>query len=67
MARFLNHMVSENVQVFWAELQRGEFITDAAVASVRDVSQAGHPVGDRERRCAAGAWTQPAGSVLGLR
>ena len=24
-------MVAENVQVFWAEMQRGEFITDAAV------------------------------------
>jgi transposase, IS30 family len=28
-----NHMISENVQVFWAALQRGEFITDAAVAA----------------------------------
>ncbi len=26
-------MITENVQVFWAELQRGEFITDAAVAA----------------------------------
>ena len=25
-------MISENVQVFWAALQRGEFITDAAEA-----------------------------------
>ena len=33
MARFLNHMVAEDVQVFWAELQRGEFITDAAAAA----------------------------------
>ena len=33
MVRFRNHMVSENVQVFWAALQRGEFITDAAVAA----------------------------------
>ena len=31
--RFANHMVAENVQVFWAELQRGEFISDAAVAA----------------------------------
>ena len=30
MARFANHMISETVQVFWAALQRGEFITDAA-------------------------------------
>jgi hypothetical protein len=28
--RFSNQMISENVQVFWAELQRGQFITDAA-------------------------------------
>ena len=31
--RFANHMITENVQVFWAELQRGEFINDAAVAA----------------------------------
>ena len=31
--RFANRMITENVQVFWAELQRGEFITDAAVAA----------------------------------
>ena len=33
MARFFNHMIRENVQVFWAALQRGEFITDAAEAA----------------------------------
>jgi transposase, IS30 family len=33
MARFGNHMISENVQAFWAALQRGEFITDAAEAA----------------------------------
>jgi len=33
MARFFNHMVSENVQVFWGALRRGEFITDAAEAA----------------------------------
>jgi len=33
MVRFRNHMISENVQVFWAALQRGEFINDAAVAA----------------------------------
>lgn len=31
--RFANHMITENVRVFWAELQRGEFISDAAVAA----------------------------------
>ena len=31
--RFASHMITETVQVFWAELQRGEFITDAAVAA----------------------------------
>ncbi len=30
MARFANHMISEDVQVFWAALQRGAFITEAA-------------------------------------
>src|SRR6478672_9610107 len=33
VVRFLNHMVGEDVQVFWAALQRGEFITDAAAAA----------------------------------
>jgi len=33
MAGFYRHMISENVQVFWAALQRGEFITDAAEAA----------------------------------
>jgi transposase, IS30 family len=33
MVRFQNHMIGENVQVFWAALQRGEFISDAAVAA----------------------------------
>ncbi len=33
MAGFASHMVSEKVQVFWAALQRGEFITDAAAAA----------------------------------
>lgn len=31
--RFAPHMVSEHVQVFWSEMQRGEFITDAAAAA----------------------------------
>ncbi len=30
MARFTDLMVPERVQPFWAALQRGEFITDAA-------------------------------------
>ena len=33
VARFFRHMISENVQVFWAALQGGEFITDAAEAA----------------------------------
>jgi hypothetical protein len=33
MARFFNHMVVDDVQVFWTALQRGEFITDAAAAA----------------------------------
>jgi len=33
MARFVNAQVPEVVQVFWAALQRGEFIADAAVAA----------------------------------
>ncbi len=30
---FATYMVSENLQVFWSELQRGELITDAASAA----------------------------------
>ena len=30
---FTNHMITENVQVFWSELQRGGFISDAAVGA----------------------------------
>ncbi len=30
MARFSDQMVTEVVQRFWAAMQRGEFITDAA-------------------------------------
>src|SRR6187200_3580343 len=33
MARFVNAQVPEVVQPFWAALQRGEFIADAAVAA----------------------------------
>jgi hypothetical protein len=32
VVRFFRHMISEHVQVFWAALQRGEFITGAAEA-----------------------------------
>ena len=40
MVKFRNHMISENVQVFWAALQRGEFISDAAVAGGRIAGRA---------------------------
>jgi transposase, IS30 family len=30
MTRFSDWMIGENQQVFWAAMQRGEFITDAA-------------------------------------
>jgi hypothetical protein len=33
MARFRNEQVPEVVQAFWAALQAGEFITDAAVTA----------------------------------
>jgi hypothetical protein len=33
MARFVNAQVPEVVQLFWAALQRGEFIADAAAAA----------------------------------
>jgi Crp-like helix-turn-helix domain len=32
VARFFRHLISQNVQAFWAALDRGEFITDAAEA-----------------------------------
>ena len=46
MARFVNGQVPEVVQPFWAALQRGEFIADAA-ARVGAVSRAGHALGRR--------------------
>ena len=33
MTKFSDRMISENLQVFWAAMQRGEFITDAAEAA----------------------------------
>jgi hypothetical protein len=30
MTGFSNWMIGENLQLFWAAMQRGEFITDAA-------------------------------------
>jgi transposase, IS30 family len=33
MVRFSNAQVAEAIQPFWAALQRGEFISDAAVAA----------------------------------
>jgi len=33
-------MITENVQVFWAEQQRGEFISDAAVVRAPIASKA---------------------------
>jgi hypothetical protein len=45
-------MVPERVQPFWAALQRGEFITDAAAE-----------VGTYRKK-ARGGWPLPAGCVL---
>jgi len=33
MTRFSDWMIAENLQVFWAAMKRGEFITDAAEAA----------------------------------
>jgi IS30 family transposase len=65
VARFSSYMISENVQVFWAALQRGEFISDAAGG--RHVSQAGRPLDGRQRRGAPAPWSRPAGPVPALR
>jgi hypothetical protein len=40
MARFVNAQVPEVVQPFWAALQRGEFIADAAAAVARSAGRA---------------------------
>ena len=52
--RFATHMISENVQVFWSEMQRGEFITDAAAAAGthrhRGLAWLRHSGGVRPRR-----------------
>jgi hypothetical protein len=49
MARFSDRMVTEVVQRFWAAMQRGEFITDAA-------AEAG--------TYRLGGWSRRAGCVL---
>ena len=45
MARFVNAQVPEVVQPFWAAMQRGEFITDAARrwAPIASRARAGWP------------------------
>ena len=62
MARFVNAQVPEVVQPFWAALQRGEFITDAAV-QVGHVSQAGHALGGGLRRRAPAPRARPEGAL----
>ena len=46
MGQFSERMVTEIVQLFWAAMQRGEFITDAAVAA-GTYRKKGSSVGDR--------------------
>ena len=62
MARFVNAQVPEVVQPFWAALQRGEFIADAAVAGGH-VSQAGHALGGGLRRRAPAPRPRPEGPL----
>lgn len=45
MAVFTGRMVSERVQSFWAALQRGELITDAAAAVGTAGCQRGAEIG----------------------
>ena len=63
MARFVNGQVPEVVQPFWAALQAGEFIADAAVAAGGHLPQAGHALGGRLRRRAPTPWAQPQGPL----
>jgi IS30 family transposase len=56
MARFSNAQVAEAVQPFWAALQAGEFIADAAVAAgtYRKQARAGsRPAAGCDRAAAA--------------
>jgi hypothetical protein len=62
VARFFRHMISENVQVFWAALQRGEFITDAAEA-VGTYRKQGARWVIASWRGAATAGSEPAGAL----
>jgi len=54
MVRFSNAQVAEAIQPFWAALQAGEFITDAAAQAG---TKAGHPLGGSLRWRAPASWT----------
>jgi hypothetical protein len=65
VAVFNDRMVPERVQPFWAALQRGEFITDAA-AEVGTYRKKGTAVGGRRRRGASSPRSRPEGSLPGV-
>jgi hypothetical protein len=62
MARFVNAQVPEVVQPFWAVLQAGELIADAAVQAGTYRKQ-GDPLGRRLRRGASAPRPRPQGPL----
>ena len=53
--RFSNKLVAELFQPFWAALQAGDFLTDAAAVAQHSPSS-GFGVATRVRRGASAAW-----------
>ena len=62
MARFSEEMVTEVVQRFWAAMQRGEFITDAAAEAGTYRKKGARWLG-RGRRRAAASWSGSEGPL----
>lgn len=63
MAVFTERMLPEVTQRFWAALQRGEFITDAA-AEVGTYRKEGCALGGRGGRCASSSRPESEGPLL---
>ena len=61
MVQFSERMVSEVVQVFWAAIARGEFITDAAAG--RYLSGERRPLAARGGRGPPAPWSGSEGSL----
>jgi hypothetical protein len=66
MARFSDRMVPEVVQVFWAAMARGEFVT-AAAAEAGTYREKGHSVAGRRGWHPPAARAESEGSLFDIR